>query len=267
MCLLCKYSGDTDTESYLSECHGHKSGILYEAEVYRNVLQPLGAGVPVFYGTHTETSTGQSWFVLQYLDGAFRVQKFPDEMGRAARWAGHFHRAAEMGLPKLAATFLITHDTDYYLDFARRTCEFAGDLHDRFPWLRCLCERFEDVVGLLRHSQPVVTHSEYVPQNILFYGGEIFPVDWESTALAAGEIDLAALTDGWGREVVELCESEYQRARWPDGAPASFCHTLAAARLYLSFRWLGDRPQWTTHKGSCWRFDTLRSAGKQLGLA
>jgi hypothetical protein len=267
MCLLCKYSGDTDAESYLSECHGHKSGILYEAEVYRHVLHPLGAGVPAFYGTHRETSTGQSWFVVQYLDGAFRVHYVPGEMGRAARWAGHFHRSTEARLASMAVAFLTTYDADYYLGFARRTCEFAGDLHDRFPWLRCLCERFEDVVGLLLNGPRVIIHSEYCPENILFYRGEIFPVDWESTAVGAGEIDLAALTDGWwSREVVRRCESEYQRARWPEGVPASFARTLAAARLYLNFHWLGDHPKWTTHKDWRWRFHRLRSAGRQLGL-
>jgi hypothetical protein len=34
----------------------------------------------------------------------------------------------------------------------------------------------------------------------------------------------------------------------------------------MHFRWLGDRPEWTTHKNSFWRFEHLRSAGEQLGL-
>ena len=62
------------------------------------------------------------------------------------------------------------------------------------------------------------------------------------------------------------CELAYQQARWPDGAPAAFAQRLAAARLYMHLRWLGDRPVWTTHKNYLWRFDHLRSLGEQLGL-
>jgi hypothetical protein len=57
----------------------------------------------------------------------------------------------------------------------------------------------------------------------------IYPVDWESAAVAAGEIDLAALTEGWPPGFVEQCELEYQRARWPEGPPTGFERRLAAA--------------------------------------
>jgi hypothetical protein len=64
---------------------------------------------------------------------------------------------------------------------------------------------------------------------------------------------------------VRQCELEYQRARWPYGSPAALERRLAAGRLYVHVRWLGDRPEWTAHK-HYWRFEHLRAAGEQLGL-
>jgi hypothetical protein len=33
---------------------------------------------------------------------------------------------------------------------------------------------------------------------------------------------------------------------------------MIAARMYLMFRWLGDRPEWTTHERLRWRFHELQ---------
>jgi thiamine kinase-like enzyme len=112
-----------------------------------------------------------------------------------------------------------------------------------------------------------VIHGEYYPaKNILYAAGIVCPVDWESAAIAAGEIDLAALTEGWSADAARECEHQYQRNRWPWGAPADFEQTLGAARLYLAFRWLGEEPGETTHERNLCRFDNLRVVGERLGL-
>jgi hypothetical protein len=56
------------------------------------------------------------------------------------------------------------------------------------------------------------------------------------------------------------------RARWPNGAPVDFKRTLAAARIYLQFRWAGDQPEKTLREKTLRRFQHLRAASKQLGL-
>ena len=113
------------------------------------------------------------------------------------------------------------------------------------------------------YAPPTVIHGEYYPQNILYRDGKIHPIDWESTAIAAGEIDLASLIEGWTEEIVRQCQIQYQQARWPAGAPGEFDRTLCTAQLYLHFRWLSDLPETTTNG---WRFEQLHSAGKRLGL-
>jgi hypothetical protein len=48
--------------------------------------------------------------------------------------------------------------------------------------------------------------------------------------------------------------------------PAHFGRVLGAARLYLHFRWLGERPGQAALEGNVWRFEELRLEGERLGL-
>ena len=110
---------------------------------------------------------------------------------------------------------------------------------------------------------PTVVHGEFYPENILVREGAIYPIDWESTALAAGEIDLASLTEGWSEDVARDCEEQYRQVRWPGGPPDGFYRRLWTARLYLQFRWLGDHPETDVSE---WRLEALLVAGQRLGL-
>lgn len=263
--LLCKYAAG----GHGANGYRHRGGVAYEAAAYRHLLDPSLASTPTFYGTYTDNSTGDSWLVLKYLNKSLRLIQLTDmpaAMRLAARWIGRFHRVNEEHLSHVPMPFLTRYDAEYYLGWARRTSLFAGHLHQRFPWLRTLCESFEGWIAPLLTSPLTVIHGEYYEKNILLRGGTVYPVDWESAAAAAGEIDLAALTGGWPAEIVRQCELEYQRTRWPEGSPADYERRLCAARLYLCFRWLGDRPNWTTDPGSLWWFGQLGSSGERLGL-
>lgn len=276
--LLCKYGNDHGTS--LSPITGHKGGVPYEAAVYSRILQASRATTPTFYGAYRDGETDHTWLILKYLDNSARLQ-FTGEpsaaMALAARWIGRFHNAAEERLSRASMRFLTRYNTEYYLGWARCTSLAAGHLHQRFPWLTPLSRRFEDVVALLVASPPTVIHGEYYPSNVLFRGGIVYPVDWESAAVATGEIDLAALTEDWDSDIVRQCELEYQRVRWPTGAPADFERRLCSARLYLQFRWLCDdftkkgtgseRPKWSHEaKDPLYRLEQLRSLGERLGL-
>ena len=261
--LLCKYAA-----GYNHKCYGHRSGVAYEAEVYRRVLKDLPLTSANFYGASTDPCAGEFWLILEYLANAVRVTKTPEPcaMGLAAQWIGRFHAVNEKRLkyaPELS--FLHTYDREYYLGWARRALLFAGPMLGQFSWLDTLCRRFEAIVDSLLAVPRTIIHGEYYPGNVLFRAGAVYPVDWESAAIAPGEIDLASLTERWP-EICEECEREYKLARWPKGSPAESDWRLAAARLYLAFRWLGDRAAWTTDKTLGWRFEQLRSAGERLGL-
>jgi hypothetical protein len=257
--VVCKYGAGHSVNVY-----GHRGGVPYEAAVYRHVLQPRQAAVPTYYGAYTDTTTGKTLLVLDYLHKSHWPRSAAKQI-LAARWIGQFHAANEAWVVGNPVPFMNTYQAPYYCGWVRRTSEFAGHAHQCFPWLATLCERGEEFATPLLESPSTIIHGEYYSVNILRSGGNIYPVDWESAAIAAGEIDLACLTDGWPGEIVQQCELEYQEARWPHGSPTAFEWRLAAARLYVHFRWLGDRPEWTVHKYR-WRFEHLRSAGERLGL-
>lgn len=262
--LFCKYAAAHNHNAY-----GHRGGVAYEAAVYRHLLRPSQASTATFYGSYTDRSTGATWLILEHLDKTLRVSHTPepaDSMNAAARWIGRFHSITKERFSHAPMPFVNRYDAEYYLGWARRTSLFAGHWHQHYPCLTSLCERFEELALLLLSAPPLLIHGEYYSSNILFRNEIVYPVDWESAAIAAGEIDLASLTEGWPVEIVRQCEREYQLARWPEGSPAEFEQTLTAARLYLHFRWLGDRPGSTTAGHHRWRFEGLCSASERLGV-
>jgi aminoglycoside phosphotransferase (APT) family kinase protein len=110
---------------------------------------------------------------------------------QAACWAGRFHAVHEAPTPGPALRFLNAYDAAYYAGWARRTAEYAGPLHQDFPWLAGVCRRFEGALAPLLEAPRTVIHGEFYPKNLLFRGGVVYPVDWESAAVGPGEIDLA----------------------------------------------------------------------------
>ncbi len=262
--LYCKY-GEAEPET----SPNHRHGVGYEARVYRHVLQPLKASTARYYGAHTDSRTGKIWLFLEYLEESSPVNHAPDPASlvvSAAHWIGKFHAANELDTTRAPISSLRTYDAEYYRGWSGRTLQFSGDLHRKYPWLEIVCRQFEDSVSLFLSKPAAVIHGEYESDNLLVRDAIIYPVDWESSAIAAGEIDLASLTWDWPHATVRACELEYQQARWPQGAPAEFQQRLGIARMYLLFRWLGDRPRWTKHKSSTVLFEQLRLTGKRMGL-
>ncbi len=259
--LFCKYSGEQDCGSY-----GHWGGVAYEAEVYRHVLEHSGNSVPRFYGTYDDVTRSRTWLIVEYLDNSLRVHKEPDALVASARWIGRFHATCEALSKEPRMAFLGAYDREYYLGWARRASHFAGPLHQRFPWFDSLCRQFDEFVALLLACRQTVIHGEFYPANILVKDGVIYPVDWESAAVGAGEIDLASLTERWDEDDAGPCELAYRRARWPEDVTADFALRLDAAKAYLSFRWLGDNQELTMQEGSLWHFERLFALGKRWGM-
>src|SRR5881628_2918170 len=205
--LFCKYEAGRNHNAY-----GHRGGVAYEAEVHRRVLQPMRTTTPKYFGAWKDPVTADTWLVLAYLEDGrllrdvhldLSAELQPTEMGLAARWIGKFHAATAKKLANQALAFLNRYDAGYYLGWARRSCELAGKLHQKFPWLARLCQRAEEILTALFAAPPTVIHGEYYQNNILIRERIVCPSDWESAAIAAGEIDLAALTEGsWAADIV-----------------------------------------------------------------
>jgi hypothetical protein len=272
MKLFCKYEAGRTHNAY-----GHRGGVAYEAEVYRRLLRPLGTTTPRFIGAWNEPASGDHWLIIEYLEDSVILRDLPAEMGdsgeptgmsMAAGWIGRFHAETEGRSTDKRLSFLNRYDAGYYLGWAQRTSDLAGPLHGRHRWLRGLCRCAGELLRPLLTAATGVVHGEYYENNILVCRRAVYPTDWESAAIGPGEIDLAALTEGpWNPDIVRQCKMEYQQARWPEGAPKRFESTLAAARLYLHFRWLGERSDWTQSEECGWRFEELGALARQAGLA
>jgi len=269
--VFIKYGADRNHSAW-----GHRGDLAYEAEVYQRVLRPLLEFRPRCLGAHTYPATGETALFLEYADRCAPLSEVswnrrickPRPMLQTAGWLAQFHARHERRVDEPSLAFLKRYDAAYYRGWARRTFEFARPLRSRFPWLSELAACGDAWFAPLLPAQPTVIHGEFDAKTVLVRGQKLFLLDWESAAIAPGEIDLAMLTDGagWPAKMVRRCEDVYQRARWPDGAPARFERTLAAARIYVQFRWLGDRPEKTLREKTFWRYDHLRAAVKKLGL-
>src|SRR6266852_5453469 len=94
--------------------------------------------------------------------------------------------------------------------------------------------------GGTTHRITLAGHGEYYPTNVIYQNRTSRPADWQSTAVAVGQIDLAALTQNWPRQMIRKLTLEYKRSRWPKGEPDEFDRLFGVARVYMILRWLGD---------------------------
>lgn len=254
---------------------GLRGGIDYEVAVYRDVLQPLSLTSATFFGTLTDETYGYTWLVIANLGEAYRLNRSPranQAISWSAHWLGQFHAATENRLASGSYLELNAHTADYYRGWARRVHEATGPDHGQYPWLPILCKRFEEVLPILTSSPLAVIHGEYYPMNILVDGERIYPIDWQTAAIARGELDLASLIEGWGEgpDVQEAIET-YCIARWQGATPPDFAQILSIAQLYWPFRWLVSNPKWPERTGENQSrldagLEVLRQAGKRAEL-
>ena len=261
--LLCKYGHSLDGHPHGS--HGHRGGLPRESYVYRHVLPSLNASTPQFEG-YDDVDAARLLLAIEFLGSATRLTAFAvDGYQRAADWIGRFHRDAAT-LADASTLDLPRYDESYYLGWVERTLEHAKGLLGRYPWLPSLCAEGQRLVEPLLNAPGTVVHGEYYPKNVLCQGGRIAPVDWESAAVAAGELDLATLTSGWPEQDADAIAAAYVHGRWPSGAPDGHQAAFAAARTYTAFRELGDDPKTAALPASESVFAVLEADARRIGV-
>jgi aminoglycoside/choline kinase family phosphotransferase len=131
------------------------------------------------------------------------------------------------------------------------------------PWLSAITERYRELIPVLLEAEQTVIHGEFTVHNVMVSDSRIYPTDWETAAVAPGEIDIMCLVDAWDAETVAACLDAYVEARWPMGAPRNLADRLLAAELYLHLRWLGESPDLMLDKRRIWRFERLEELARQ----
>jgi hypothetical protein len=239
---------------------------VLEEGLQRVYLRGLLAESSLLLGLRSDRETASACLVFEYVEGGERLDRVPRAMKRAAVWLGKFHASGEAVATRGARRPVRAHDAAFFLEWARRTERFSHTWPVRVRWLDAVCDRYAEVVPLLCGAPATVIHGAFYPTKILVRSGAVFPLDWTRAALASGEIDLACLTDRCKAGIMKTCVLAYEKARWPEGAPPGFERTLAAARLYVAFRWLGERPGALADPEGTGRLRQLRASAKSLGL-
>jgi hypothetical protein len=262
--VLCKYDVAIKHSS-----ETHRGGVQYEAMVYRDVLANCKSTAPSFYGTFAHPAEGNLCLVIEYVESAFRLSQMSaaDGLPLVASWLGAFHRENETAIPLLAQRGeLRRYDADYYFAWANRALEMACLFDYSYSWLPMVRDAFAQLIPLLVGTGITIVHGELYPSNVLINRRGVFPVDWESSAIATGALDVATAVEGWPEEEVREFEVVYRRARWPNEPIPSRDETLDAARLYWLLRWLGDRAEWARDDRPERRFESLKQLGLQRGI-
>lgn len=216
---------------------GDPSEIDYEAYVYEQIIGPWCVPSPTFYGRIEGERSGLSYLLISWLDGFQRINKAPQPRSilTAARWLGAVHRGDAEATRQLPPGLNLydVHMFDRWMSNALAFHPMGGPGG---------VMRYGNVLVELAAAEPTLVHDDCYPENALIRGDAVQAIDWEWAGWGAGEIDLAALTEGWGDELGRACTDAYAATRWPNGAPYDFALMVVRARLYLATRWLGGRP-------------------------
>jgi hypothetical protein len=264
MTLFCKHENGASDGSF-----GHRGGVAYEVEIYRHLLQLAGVSTPRFYGGWTDGTGNDALLVIEYMNDARLLKQSRDlssSLVRAAAWIADFQRLTAQPRQAMPQPPAREYGPNYYLGWSQRAAGNVARAGVDCPWFEPVRDGFEHSLELLTGCERVPIHGEFYPHNVLVHGGRIRPIDWESAALAVGEIDLASLIERWPSAVTDACRAEYARTRWSDGPPSDFGPRLDMAGIYLHFRWIAARSSISARPPSVWRFDELRSIGERLGF-
>jgi len=243
-------------------------GPAYEAVVYQQVLSGFDVTRPRCFGTWRDPGSGATILVIEYLEGrhVHRTGDLVPAFSAASRWIGRLHALAEPVVAERTLPPLNVYDARLYRYWATRAREFERRTRAGRTWLPAVVDRIDTLISMLHDAPQTVIHGDYYPDNMVYLDGVVSPFDWEQTAIAPGEIDLASLTQGWHPEVLQASEEAYCLARWPGGPPATFSTTLAAARVFVLLRLLGEAPGWPTRRERNARVERLRPLAERLGL-
>lgn len=231
-----------------------------EVHTYLRILQPLDVGAPACVGAIAQRSLSRYWLFLEWVNGAqlchvgdFTIWEL------AARQLARMHaRLRDLPLVSTQARDipLPIHDAAFYRRSIDRACRNVL-LHEHDASRRrvivWLSGRYDRVVDELCSLPRTFVHGECYPSNILVSDEEasarICLVDWETAAIGAGALDLAALASGgWPEECRRALANAY-RAQWQEcGQPAwaldDLCRAIDCCRLYLAIQLLGWPAEW-----------------------
>jgi hypothetical protein len=230
-----------------------------EIIVYRHILAGAGLGTPTCYGTFIDPECERYWLLLEKVAGnpLAKTGEFSIWCD-AARWLADMHcRMADIVAHEELTENLLRYNEDFvnaWIDRAEHLSNLrAGGAENGFPAIWRLTSKCRRAVRKICALPQTFIHGEFYASNILIgtCGDRIriCPIDWETSAIGPGLLDLAALVAGnW---------TEQQRAElalaYYDSLPSSarpfqniqeFTRALCHCRLFMAIKWLGWSSDW-----------------------
>jgi hypothetical protein len=234
--LFCKYLAGMGPNNF-----GHRGGVEYEARIYQDILDKTPIAKISFYGQCRLNNNDDLLLVIEYLGETLRMLYSGEAnvLNKASKWIGNFHRLQESNSP----SFVTVYDKAYYKTWSDRFRKLTSSFNEKFPWLEKLANYYDDNIVCMISCPQTIIHGEFYPRNILLKDKIIYVVDWESAAIAPGEIDLASLIEGWGEDIAGSVRNEYKTSRWPDGnfKEEEFQNRLLMAQIYFHFWWWEEK--------------------------
>jgi thiamine kinase-like enzyme len=188
-------------------------------------------------------------------------------MCAAAVWLGRFHKEF---VPRSSQAHtqrsLHAHDGPYYDGWLRHAQAFVDAIDGDAPWSAAIVTRRREILCYLLAAERTVVHGDFYSKNILSTSSCVYPVDWESAATGAGEVDLATLVQGWSDEIAAACVDAYCAARWGANPPVTFAAAFAAAQVYAMTRTTSFEGWTRTTRGQQRALRQIHTALQQLGV-
>lgn len=232
-----------------------RRGLRYEAQIYRDLLNPYGL---VHSPQHVDSwlcEQDQSFaFLMTCIEGNQRINHLEPNEGlvKAASWLGAFQRKCEAICLDLGpqAVMFPQLNRDSYCSWFESALSFTEQFAHVEPILSQYLDYIDVLVDTLADSPVSLVHGDFYPSNILInLIGDVFPIDWEAASFGAGLLDLCSLVQFWPKEVVDVCLTAYQQSRWLGALPRSFELTFHAGCIYNLARYNFDSLDITSRHG------------------
>lgn len=229
--LFCKY-----LDGICRKEDGHRGGIEYEIKVYQTILRQNELTTVRYYGSSFIQSYNETVIVLEYLENSERLHETMEPevfLSQAAKWIAGLH---SQSITERFA-FLHRYSKDYFNSWIYQIEAIQDLVRNSHPWLLKLINFFKRNIHFLTKVDQCLIHGEFYANNILVFNNGIYPIDWETTAIGPGEIDLASLIEGWSEDLATKMINAYKIERWGStwAAPQSFDRTMIMSQLYLQF--------------------------------
>lgn len=235
-----------------------------ELAVYRDVVGPMGIGVPALIGGVADAARGRFWLVLEHVDGEPLAELAGGPAwDAAARWLADLHLRAVRAPP----VELLRFDAAWFRGWlARARVRAPAGSLDR------VVRGHERALRRLLAWPCGFAHGELYASNVLVEGGRrVRVVDWEMAGIGPGLLDLAALTAGrWSAGERDRLALQYHAA-WATGGGRGgadeLLETLECARLMIALQWIGWSSDWSppAEHAQDWVAEARRAA-ERLGL-